>query len=604
MNRIGNRLVARGVVHPDELTAALRRQREEGGYLGQLLLDAGALNRQELHGSLAEQWGIAWRDLDQDPPDPAVLATTDVDLCLELGWLPCEVTDRGVVVATTVQPGPDLLLEIEEQFPGTHVDLVACTRRDLDHVVLEVRRRRDRPASGLDRGPGLRLRPCAITGLIAVALLYLVALASIATEDLLSAVLASAGVLFAGGVLGQSLAAVRLATSKVEPEGQGRDEGWPDADLPGADDLLLPVYTVLVAVPEGVAAIERAIATLAGLDYPRSRLDAVLLVPDEALDAVRRAAPPDWVRVVHLPVEIAVDRTRAYDEGLAFARGRYVVAYDPDDVPEPDQLRRAVAEFESDLAACLGARRTHPALMRLDVECHTWVRPDSLASAVDRVESSLGLNRAQPVQRDTADHRPELTSSHFNTRVLRRLGGWSAVTAGAGPEWIGVQSLPTGLLHSSTHHRRARGLRATFRRQVVLAVSSLDAAVARARGVVRAPEAAEPLPAIAATLVGFAAPVLQLTYPVALVGASVFAARAGAMGEVGVRVGAVGVVGLLGGLAVAVGTASVLVGRRHGWRAAGSAVVVPAAWLVSAAAAWHAVVVVLPCRRRRGAPAR
>ena len=134
MNRIGNRLVARGLVEPGALDDALERQKVEGGYLGELLLDAGALSRQALHHGLAEQWGMVWRDLDREPPDPVLLARTEIDRCLELGWLPCEVTDDAVVVATTVQPGPDLLLEIEEEFPGLSVRLVACTRRDLDQI--------------------------------------------------------------------------------------------------------------------------------------------------------------------------------------------------------------------------------------------------------------------------------------------------------------------------------------------------------------------------------------------------------------------------------------------------------------------------------------
>ncbi len=58
--------------------------------------------------------------------------------------------------------------------------------------------------------------------------------------------------------------------------------------------------------------------------------------------------PPGWPRT----------KPRALNVGLALARGRLLTVYDAEDVPEPDQLRKAAALFavEPPTTACLQGR--------------------------------------------------------------------------------------------------------------------------------------------------------------------------------------------------------------------------------------------------------
>jgi hypothetical protein len=104
---------------------------------------------------------------------------------------------------------------------------------------------------------------------------------------------------------------------------------------------------------------------------------------------------------------------------------------------------------------------------------------------------------------------------------------------------------------------------------------------------------------VAATLLSLAGPALLLTYPLALVAATVFVARSADMTPGSAWAGVGGVIALAAGLLVAIATAAVLVARRHGWRAAVPALALPVAGLVASVAAWHALLVVIPCRRGR-----
>src|SRR5690606_13052444 len=96
------------------------------------------------------------------------------------------------------------------------------------------------------------------------------------------------------------------------------------------------------------------------LDYPAERLDIKFVVEARStvtIDAVRaRLGDPRFALV---PVPDALPRTKpkALDFALPLCRGEHVVVYDAEDIPDPDQLWKAVLRFRKapDLI-CLQAR--------------------------------------------------------------------------------------------------------------------------------------------------------------------------------------------------------------------------------------------------------
>jgi len=54
--RLGDIIVERGLVTPDQLNEALRVQRERGGKLGEVLVELGFITRVALAGVITEQW--------------------------------------------------------------------------------------------------------------------------------------------------------------------------------------------------------------------------------------------------------------------------------------------------------------------------------------------------------------------------------------------------------------------------------------------------------------------------------------------------------------------------------------------------------------------
>lgn len=113
-------------------------------------------------------------------------------------------------------------------------------------------------------------------------------------------------------------------------------------------DDALPTISVLIALYGEDDIAPRLIRRLSALDYPRARLDVILLL--EACDhPTRRAlagiALPGWMRVVTVPDGTIRTKPRALNYGLDLARGGLIGIYDAEDAPAPDQLRKVAAHF-------------------------------------------------------------------------------------------------------------------------------------------------------------------------------------------------------------------------------------------------------------------
>ena len=196
---------------------------------------------------------------------------------------------------------------------------------------------------------------------------------------------------------------------------------WPlpaiprDARVPDAE---LPVYTLLVPMFRESAVLRQLVDAISKLDYPHAKLDVLLVL--ESVDVETRAAAavldlPGFIRVIVVPDRQPRTKPKALNYALKFARGDFVVVFDAEDMPQPDQLRRALATFRASSANtfCLQGRlnihNTHDGWL---------VRQFALEYAVLFGLTLPGLVRLNlPVPLGG-------TSNHFPRAVLERWSGW------------------------------------------------------------------------------------------------------------------------------------------------------------------------------------
>ncbi len=127
----------------------------------------------------------------------------------------------------------------------------------------------------------------------------------------------------------------------------------------------LPSVTVQLPLFNEVYVVERLLAAVTALDYPRERLEIQVL--DDSTDETRAVAEravarhrAEGFRVRYIHRE---DRTGfkagALENGLRSAEGELVAIFDADFVPRPDCLRKLVHFFNDPLLACAQMRWSH-----------------------------------------------------------------------------------------------------------------------------------------------------------------------------------------------------------------------------------------------------
>ncbi|WP_180898191.1 glycosyltransferase family 2 protein [Martelella soudanensis] len=203
---------------------------------------------------------------------------------------------------------------------------------------------------------------------------------------------------------------IRLASVRSKPRSR---RPAPDADV---DDL--PVYTLLIPLYREAGMIGQLTESMRRINWPVSKLDIKLIceADDSATrNAIERARLPPQFELVVVPAGGPRTKPNALNYALCGARGRFVVIYDAEDRPHPDQLREAWHVFRQAPRelACLQAPLT------ISNVGENWI------TGLYACEYS-GLFRG--ILPFLARHRFPLplggTSNHFRIGALRACRGW------------------------------------------------------------------------------------------------------------------------------------------------------------------------------------
>ena len=417
--RLGDLLVRRGLLSQVQVDAAIERHRQVGEPLGQVLLASNVISRRALYEALGELWGVPVAEVDE--VDGILARSFDPHQLAREGWVPVRIESdangaRRVVVAVAGRPSEEVAATVRALTGVDDVEQVVTTDWDVRRA-LSTTWRDDFVAeavSGLavrhpDESASRVFYPRQLWALAGVAVALGAAL-FLAPEPTLTAVLAVmtfSFTVFVGFKL--TISALGMSVSRSVPVS--------DDDVAALIDSELPHYTVLVPVYREANVVGTLMQNLGALDYPRERLEILLLLEEddhETLEAAKAAAPPDLVRFLVIPDAPPKTKPKACNIGLAFARGEYVVIYDAEDRPEPDQLKRAVVAFRkgSNLACVQAALNYYNAdenlLTRMfTLEYSSWF--DDMLPGLDRHGLPVPLGG---------------TSNHFRTDLLRELGGW------------------------------------------------------------------------------------------------------------------------------------------------------------------------------------
>ncbi|SHJ94044.1 glycosyltransferase family 2 protein [Desulforamulus aeronauticus] len=158
--------------------------------------------------------------------------------------------------------------------------------------------------------------------------------------------------LFVGNILVQGLYAIMtILKLYIVYKGSYKDAQlhFTPEEIAAIDETKLPVYTILVPVYKEKEVIKQLIHNIQALDYPQYKLDVCILLEEddkETIETVMSMNLPHYFTPIIVPSSQPKTKPKACNYGLIRAKGRYVVIYDAEDRPEPDQLKKVYLAFK------------------------------------------------------------------------------------------------------------------------------------------------------------------------------------------------------------------------------------------------------------------
>jgi glycosyltransferase XagB len=585
--RLGDALVAAGLIDRSTLDWALRRQRETGERMGAILLAAGKVHRLDLQRVLGEQWGVPFIDLLSTPTpiDGDLVRRCDAERMLAEGWIPVRRERGAVVVATCEPPSGELVAAVRDELgESVRVELRTTTPLDVERALMEsfrdlvvsrstvdlLSRRPDlSAATGWSRGQ----KAAVVVGGLAVAVA-----AMISWEFTLSVLIMLANLVFFAAV------SFKLVTCLA-----GLGARFGSSGARENDDRKLPRYTVLVPAYGEANVIGELMGNLAKLDYPAEKLEVLVLLEaddEETIAAARAARPPATVRLIVVPDAEPRTKPKACNVGLFLARGDLLVIYDAEDRPEPDQLRKAVAAFEEagEKTVCVQARlrywnvRTNLLTRMFGLEYGYWF--GAMLPGLDRLRLPIPLGG---------------TSNHFRVDALRSLGGWDPhnVTEDADLGLrAAVEGYRVGVIDSDTDEEACAQVRPWIRQRTRWIKGYMQTALVHTRSPRRLIRQVGIVDSLGFLLLIAGTPLTFLLAPFLWVGTAAWYG----FGEPHLPLvdsglfWAIALFDLIVGNVIMIGLNVIAAVRDRGWRWAPFALLNPLYWVLHSVAAWRALI--------------
>ena len=412
----GDFLAERNLVSARQLNEASELAVRWGSNLADVMLTKNWIEPEDYYRALADRFSVEQVDLEKDPLDPDLLEVAEVANYMRELAVPWRQED-GVTTIVTSRPGPELILYARRKW-GASVKIGIASKKQIQQAVQSVFSERFLHAAVFDLAEhdpvmsaqtvftpvqlvvGWAMLSAFALGLALAPIPTLIALNLVMTLFYLGNFLFKAVLIWAGG------------------KHQHASERQMDAAVGLLRDEDLPVYTVLVPMFREPDVLPILANALRELDYPTSRLDIKIVLEEGdqlTIDAATALGLEDIFEIILVPPAQPQTKPKACNYALQFARGDFLVIYDAEDKPEPDQLKKVVVTFDRSPAnvACVQCRlnyfnREENWLTRLfTLDYSLWF--DLMLPGLEKLKVPIPLGG---------------TSNHFRMDVLRELRAW------------------------------------------------------------------------------------------------------------------------------------------------------------------------------------
>jgi glycosyltransferase XagB len=442
---LGDLLVGRRVITLPQLDEAVGLAERWNVRLGDALLSRNWIDPRLYYEAYAQNFDLPFVDLIHEPPDRQLLSAADADLYAGRLTMPWRKRDDRLLIATA-EPGPETVLFARGRW-GADIEFVVVSKFDIVVTVqtafAEVLSQRA-VFELADLDPDMSARTVFTTPqMITTYALITAVLAGLAFAPLatLIALNVAFGLFYLGNFIfkgimisvGGGRSATVDETIAIEARALREEE--------------LPVFTVLVPMFREAAMLPRLAQALRDLDYPLGKLDIKIVLEAgdvETIEATRSVGLEGIFEIIIVPRSEPQTKPKACNFALRFARGQYLVIYDAEDRPEPDQLRKVVATF----------RRSPPNTACLQCRLNYYNANENWLTRMFTLDYALWFDQVLPgLERLGMPIPLGGTSNHFRIDVLRELHAWDPFNVTEDADLgirIGQKGYRVGVVDSTT----------------------------------------------------------------------------------------------------------------------------------------------------------
>lgn len=413
---IGTYLLEAGIITAGALDDALALSQKVGIRIGRALVLLRHTSQEELVSFLARQQRLPFFDLDPGMIEPTIAKLLTEREARMYGALPISVDEDSITVAMVDPLDSDAISNVTTAL-GKEI-IVAITTEDAFERALELlyqdeytyKSTRDLFFRYPEESAFRVITPSQKKTLVIIGVILLLGLLWNAV-GLLIALNALTTTFYLAFSFHRFYLVYRALSHDLEvPVSQEEIDALEDRDL--------PIYTILVPLYKEAGVLPKLTRSINGLDYPLAKLDVKLLMESNDQETIRAAQalnlPPNFEHVI-VPDSLPKTKPKACNYGLIKAKGEYIVIYDAEDIPDSDQLKKALVAFKKvgPLVACIQAKlnyfnRNQNLLTRwFTTEYSMWF--DLFLPGLDASGAPVPLGG---------------TSNHFRRHLLEGLGAW------------------------------------------------------------------------------------------------------------------------------------------------------------------------------------
>lgn len=220
-------------------------------------------------------------------------------------------------------------------------------------------------------------------------------------------------------------------------------------------DTDLPIYTILIPLYREEDVIGQIRKAMMAIDYPTDKLDIIITLEEydyPTINAINSAQLPDYFKRLILPNVQPKTKPKALNIAFLKTKGEFLVIYDAEIIPEPDQLKKAVLAFRRyPNVACFQSRLDH------------YNSHQNIITKLFNAEFSFYYDLFLPglsalgFPLSLSGH-----STHFRKEVISRIGAWDPYNVAEDCD-LGIRlqrmGFGVGVLNSLSQEEATSGLK-------------------------------------------------------------------------------------------------------------------------------------------------